>query len=675
MAFYDKFPYTNFQEINLDTMLKDFSEIRDNREASEAAAEAAEQSRQHAANSASAAAASAESAAESAETAGEASEVISGALSQIAINTQQIGVNRDAIQAANARIDTIVPSGTPTEGNTELIDIRTGADGIAYQSAGEAVRTQAANNAIVERIKTKWIKGYLASNGTISSDPTYDSFTSQLIPCVPGDSFRINVQYTARHLAWAAYVYYDEDGLMVGSRVTCITGANVTAAQATWTCDVPNTRYIRISNRQFEDAYPTIYHTHAYYQSEFIGGFLEATKNNIQNLYNQHIKGVINADGTIGAGDSSIEYVTDFIPVSANQIFFQHAITDGPGWMAFCTYDADRVGMARTTTLFNSFYAHDGYHTTQEFKVPAGAVYIRACTRTNGRQQMTLVQENVNKANDAWVKKMKYFDGNADYAMAKTAPVRSCAHRGIGAYFPENTIPCFRSGRMAGFPYIETDVRFTSDNVPVILHDESINRTARNVDGSTIEETVNIADITYSEALNYDFGVWKGSQFAGTRIPSLDQALACFRRLGMDPILELKTIPTTEQMNIILDTIKKNDLYDRTIIQSFYNGALQVLIAIDPAFPINKIANADISVDPIELCQSFQTGQNSVGLNMQYAGISEDLANRCKNAGLRLEAYTCNDYTVIKNLPEYVSAVYSDSLIASAVWMNDELLN
>ena len=45
-----------------------------------------------------------------------------------------------AVAELNARVSAIIASGTATEGNTELIDIRTGADGKVYQTAGDAVR-------------------------------------------------------------------------------------------------------------------------------------------------------------------------------------------------------------------------------------------------------------------------------------------------------------------------------------------------------------------------------------------------------------------------------------------------------------------------------------------------------------------------------------------------------
>lgn len=55
-------------------------------------------------------------------------------------------VNATSEEAAyaklNGRLDAIIADGQQTEGNTELIDIRTGADNTVYQTAGTAVRSQ-----------------------------------------------------------------------------------------------------------------------------------------------------------------------------------------------------------------------------------------------------------------------------------------------------------------------------------------------------------------------------------------------------------------------------------------------------------------------------------------------------------------------------------------------------
>lgn len=81
------------------------------------------------------------------------------------------------IAAVNSRVSSIIASGTPTDGNTELIDIRTGYDGTVYKTAGDAVRSQVSNiHDIIKNIKLINVfdksdittGGYL--RGTVGSD-------------------------------------------------------------------------------------------------------------------------------------------------------------------------------------------------------------------------------------------------------------------------------------------------------------------------------------------------------------------------------------------------------------------------------------------------------------------------------------------------------------------------
>ena len=70
-------------------------------------------------------------------------EKISEFSNNISTTEQVIQSNlQDTVNRLNNRIDNIIPCSTSTEGNTELIDIRTGADGTVYASAGTAVRNQ-----------------------------------------------------------------------------------------------------------------------------------------------------------------------------------------------------------------------------------------------------------------------------------------------------------------------------------------------------------------------------------------------------------------------------------------------------------------------------------------------------------------------------------------------------
>ncbi len=141
MAFYDKFPYTNFQELNLDQIAEKIGAI------DEAVNDSAESA----------------AAAKASETAAKASEISSASNATQAASSAQLAIDaeRNSMQAmaeletTNARIDTLIVNGTPTEGNTELLDIRTGADGVNYATAGAAVRGQY-NDAVKNQISSDY---------------------------------------------------------------------------------------------------------------------------------------------------------------------------------------------------------------------------------------------------------------------------------------------------------------------------------------------------------------------------------------------------------------------------------------------------------------------------------------------------------------------------------------
>ena len=55
------------------------------------------------------------------------------------------------------------------------------------------------------------------------------------------------------------------------------------------------------------------------------------------------------------------------------------------------------------------------------------------------------------------------------------------AHRGISSKAPENTLASFKKSLIHGFNIIEFDVQLSKDNIPVIFHDESLERTTNGV--------------------------------------------------------------------------------------------------------------------------------------------------------------------------------------------------
>ena len=231
---------------------------------------------------------------------------------------------------------------------------------------------------------------------------------------------------------------------------------------------------------------------------------------------------------------------------------------------------------------------------------------------------------------------------------------KSVSHRGLNASAPENTIPAFKLARQAGFLYVETDVRFTSDNVAVCLHDESINRTARNSDGTAISETVNIADITYETALTYDFGIWKSATYAGTKIPTLEEFTLLCRNIGIHPYIELKT-GTQAQIEGVVDTVKRYGLKNQTTYISFEGSRLTYVRDYDDAARLGLLDMGTPSA--VNTANGLLTGTNDVFLDSS----NKTRASECIAKNIGYEVWTVDNQDTIRGLDPYVSGVTMNS--------------
>ncbi|MDB6005176.1 MAG: Glycerophosphoryl diester phosphodiesterase [Prosthecobacter sp.] len=100
-------------------------------------------------------------------------------------------------------------------------------------------------------------------------------------------------------------------------------------------------------------------------------------------------------------------------------------------------------------------------------------------------------------------------------------PVRGlCAHRGAMTTHPENTIPALVEAVRLGAHMIEFDIQLAKDGALVLMHDSTVNRTT---DGKG-----KVSDLTLAEIKALDAGSKLDPKFAGTRIPTFEEALAVF---------------------------------------------------------------------------------------------------------------------------------------------------
>ena len=210
---------------------------------------------------------------------------------------------------------------------------------------------------------------------------------------------------------------------------------------------------------------------------------------------------------------------------------------------------------------------------------------------------------------------------------------------------------------------VETDVDFTSDGVPVLLHDSTINRTARNADGSTISSTININDITFEQARTYDFGIYKGEEFRGEKIPSFQEFIILCKNTGMHPYIELKGTQSSANIQLLLNIVKRTGMRGKVTFISFQLANLTALKGLDNKARLGYITEAStITQSIINDAASLKNDYNEVFLDADYRKVNQNVADMCMNADIGLEVWTVDTFAQSGGLPLYVSGFTTNSL-------------
>lgn len=122
------------------------------------------------------------------------------------------------------------------------------------------------------------------------------------------------------------------------------------------------------------------------------------------------------------------------------------------------------------------------------------------------------------------------------------------AHRGASATAPENTMPAFEQTFQQGADGFETDLRTSKDGYIVLIHDSTVDRTTNcttlPIPGQCRCGLVN--DLTLAELKTCDAGSWFSPEYAGTKIPTLDEAVALAKEYTGSIVMDLKTDDQSE---------------------------------------------------------------------------------------------------------------------------------
>jgi glycerophosphoryl diester phosphodiesterase len=221
------------------------------------------------------------------------------------------------------------------------------------------------------------------------------------------------------------------------------------------------------------------------------------------------------------------------------------------------------------------------------------------------------------------------------------------AHRGGGALAPENTLGAIRLGASKGFKGVEFDVMLTADALPIIIHDETLERTT-NGRGQ-------VPLMKYSELVSLDAG-------KGERIPTFEEAAGLCRELGIWANVEIKPAKGHERATGLAVSLLARDLWrgaaQPPVLSSFSITALEAAQEAAPELPRGYLVK-EIPKD----WHNTMTRLGCVALHCNFKYLTEKLAAEIHGAGYSIALWTVNEPAEARRL----LAMGADCLITDAL--------
>src|SRR6478672_10933751 len=155
----------------------------------------------------------------------------------------------------------------------------------------------------------------------------------------------------------------------------------------------------------------------------------------------------------------------------------------------------------------------------------------------------------------------------ADSTRAQTlingSKVLIIAHRGNSSVAPENTLPAFQSAIDAKADLVELDYYHAADGVPVVIHDEILDRTTNSEDVFGKPKLV-VGSYSSPDLRKLDAGTWFDEKFINVRIPTLVESLDLIQS-GSITLVERKQ----GDAETVVRLLKEKNLLDKVVVQGF----------------------------------------------------------------------------------------------------------
>ena len=246
-------------------------------------------------------------------------------------------------------------------------------------------------------------------------------------------------------------------------------------------------------------------------------------------------------------------------------------------------------------------------------------------------------------------------------------------HGGYGCGCPRNTAAGYEMAAKMGYKYCVTIPKVTSDGVLVCLHDDdSIQSTARNDDGTQIADEYKdhpVSWFTYSQLLQFDFGISRGIPYKGERIPKLERFFEICAKTGMHPMLSCHPSLYGYWNDIKALAIKYN-LLDKLNIKCDYDNITIMMDALGgdiESYTIDESGGVDRAERMATLVERYNIDTKKCRCGVEYiTTITDALISSALANGLFVGFYGYGtDAATVKTLIGKGVTEFTDDYIAS----------
>jgi glycerophosphoryl diester phosphodiesterase len=230
------------------------------------------------------------------------------------------------------------------------------------------------------------------------------------------------------------------------------------------------------------------------------------------------------------------------------------------------------------------------------------------------------------------------------------------AHRGASGNAPENTLAAFKKAVALGATFIETDLQLSRDARFVAIHDPTVNRTT-NGQGA-------VHEMTLAELRRLDAGSWFGSEFAGERIPTLQEILEFSKKYDVVFYLEIKPSGSWGGEQALVSALRESGEIPRTVVISFDAAIVNTMRKIEPTLMTGLLYDGQIE-NPLE---------KAIGIGARQLAVRGDLVTpafiaEVHKKDLQMVCWTVNHPAHMRMLAaagvDGIMSDYPDRLVAA----------